>query len=188
MMVSSGEARPIARSESATANCRSAQEEPNFGGAQAAGRPLPDRDDMDFKYGCGLSLGLISPSPPHGQDTRGCHHNARMTGGRRLTATHPPRRSFGTARRIRWETGSHLGSTLRSGGAVLTRGVSRRSGSVACIRADASPTEVLANSCLHRGPVRVKLLYATMMSGSRNRAPQGHDDQGPRLDDMANTL
>src|SRR6202000_15036 len=77
-------------------------------GAQAAGRPLPDRDDMDFKYGCGLSLGLISPSPPHGQDTRGCHHNARMTGGRRLTATHPHRRSFGTARRIRWYTGSHV--------------------------------------------------------------------------------
>src|ERR1700761_902240 len=77
---------------------------------------------------------------------------------------------------------------LGPGRAVLTRGVSRRSGSVACIRADASPTEVLANSCLHRGPVRVKLLYATMMSGSRDRAPQGHDDQGPRLDDMANTL
>ena len=33
---------------------------------------------------------------------------------------------------------------LGPGRAVLTRGVSRRSGSVACIHADASPTEVLA--------------------------------------------
>src|SRR5271166_4366843 len=33
---------------------------------------------------------------------------------------------------------------LGPGRAVLTRGVSRRSGSVACVRADASPTEVLA--------------------------------------------
>ena len=40
--------------------------------------------------------------------------------------------------------GSHLGSTLKPGRAVLTRGVFRRSGSVACVRADASPTEVLA--------------------------------------------
>lgn len=40
--------------------------------------------------------------------------------------------------------GSHLGSTLNPGGAVLTLGVSRRSRSVAYIRADASPSEVLA--------------------------------------------
>jgi hypothetical protein len=45
-------------------------------------------------------------------------------------------------------SGSHLGSTLTPGRAVLTRGVSRRSGSVAYIRADASPTEVLAGSML----------------------------------------
>ena len=41
-------------------------------------------------------------------------------------------------------SGSHLGSTLKPGGAVLTLGVFRRSRSVACIRADASPSEVLA--------------------------------------------
>ncbi|BBY34059.1 hypothetical protein MMIN_21200 [Mycolicibacter minnesotensis] len=41
-------------------------------------------------------------------------------------------------------SGSHLGSTLKPGGAVLTRGVFRRSGSVAYVRADASPNEVLA--------------------------------------------
>jgi hypothetical protein len=40
------------------------------------------------------------------------------------------------------DSGSHLGSTLKPGGAVLTLGVSRRSRSVACIRADASPSEV----------------------------------------------
>ncbi len=39
---------------------------------------------------------------------------------------------------------SHLGSTLNPGGAVLTLGVFRRSRSVACVRADASPSEVLA--------------------------------------------
>ncbi len=47
---------------------------------------------------------------------------------------------------------SHLGSTLEPGRAVLTRGVSRRSGSVACIRADASPTEVLAGPMLAPRP------------------------------------
>jgi hypothetical protein len=43
-------------------------------------------------------------------------------------------------------SGSHLGSTLRPGRAVLTRGVSRRSGSVACVHAEASPNEVLAGT------------------------------------------
>jgi hypothetical protein len=61
---------------------------------------------------------------------------------------HPSRQSFGTARRIRaykkCKAGSHLGSTLKPGRAVLTLGVFRRSRSVACIRADASPSEVLA--------------------------------------------
>jgi hypothetical protein len=40
------------------------------------------------------------------------------------------------------DSGSHLGSTLNPGGAVLTLGVFRRSRSVAFIRADASPSEV----------------------------------------------
>ena len=56
---------------------------------------------------------------------------------------HPSRQSFGTTRRIRPnQAGSHLGSTLNPGGAVLTLGVFRRSRSVAYIRADASPIEV----------------------------------------------
>ena len=52
-------------------------------------------------------------------------------------------------------SGSHLGSTLKPGGAVLTLGVSRRSGSVACIRVDASPNEVLTPSMMHEHSARV---------------------------------
>ena len=44
------------------------------------------------------------------------------------------------------DSGSHLGSTLKPGGAVLTLGVFRRSRSVAYIPADASPSEVLASA------------------------------------------
>src|ERR1700732_1669111 len=72
--------------------------------------------------------------------------------------------------------GSHLGSTLRSGRAVLTRGVSRRSGSVACIRADASPTEVLAGPSSHR------------YQCSSNMVETNSDGGVARLDGMATTL
>jgi hypothetical protein len=54
------------------------------------------------------------------------------------------------------DRGSHLGSTLNPGGAVLTGGVSRRSGSVAYIRADASPSEVLALPIVYDNPPTVK--------------------------------
>ena len=47
---------------------------------------------------------------------------------------------------------------LCPGRAVLTRGVSRRSGSVACIRADASPTEVLAHLSWHRKRCRSNII------------------------------
>jgi hypothetical protein len=55
-------------------------------------------------------------------------------------------------------SGSHLGSTLSPGGAVLTRGVFRRSGSVAYIHADASPTEVLARPSWHRKRYRSNII------------------------------
>src|SRR5215471_19793936 len=43
---------------------------------------------------------------------------------------------------------SHLASPLRPGRGVLIRSVSRRLGSVACVREDASPNEVsLSNHC-----------------------------------------
>lgn len=50
-------------------------------------------------------------------------------------------------------SGSHLGSTLKPGRAVLTGGVFRRSRSVAFVRADASPSEVhaIANNCTKTG-------------------------------------
>jgi hypothetical protein len=81
--------------------------------------------------------------PRHTRCRCGCARRGRTLGRRR--ARHPSRQSFGTTRRIRLENlsaGSHLGSTLKPGGAVLTLGVFRRSRSVACIRADASPSEV----------------------------------------------
>jgi hypothetical protein len=94
--------------------------------------PEPDRNKMDF--GWELSPGLISPSPPHGQDTRGCHHihlRGRGTNaGPTARLPHPSRWSFGTARRIWNISRSHLGSTLGSGkscpdpGRLSTFGVS----------------------------------------------------------------
>src|SRR6204780_304274 len=131
---------------------------------------------MDFQYGCGLSLGLISPSPPHGQDTRGSHHSARMTGGWRLTAPHPVVGASAPQGVSGLSAGRHLGSTRRSGRAVLTRGVSRRSGSVACIRADASPTEVLAGPSSHH------------YQCSSNMVEPNSQGRLVRLDSMATTL
>ena len=48
---------------------------------------------------------------------------------------------------------SHLASTLRPGRGVLIRSVSRRLGSVACVREDASPNEVSAKQGKHAGSV-----------------------------------
>jgi hypothetical protein len=64
-------------------------------------------------------------------------------------------------------SGSHLGSTLSPGRAVLTRGVSRRSGSVAYIRADASPTEVLACLSWHRNRCTSNVLEKNLVSTPR---------------------
>ena len=92
-----------------------------------------------------------------------CHTRSACRRGGKPANTgqpHPSRQSFGTTRRVRL-SGSHLGSTLNPGGAVLTRGVFRRSGSVACIRVDASPNEVLTQTMMpersdmvkHSGPI-----------------------------------
>ena len=111
--------------------------------------PEPDRDKTDLGWGLspGLRL-LISPSPPHSRDTQGCHHvhlYGRGTTARRKTSDAPLSSEL-------WHCTAYLdfrpeatwAQPLGPGRAVLTRGVSRRSGSVACVRADASPTEVLA--------------------------------------------
>ena len=62
------------------------------------------------------------------------------------------------------DSGSHLGSTLNSGGAVLTLGVFRRLRSVACIHADASPSEVLATAIV---PPRGKVVNSTRKNDCR---------------------
>ncbi len=122
----------------------------------------PDRDGTQPGYRSGLSLELIRPSPP--QRSRRVRIPARSVRTKRgvqnptiVGDQHPSRQSFGTTRRVRFP-GSHLGSTLKPGGAVLTRGVFRRSGSVACIRADASPNEVHTRPIMHHGYDRVKHL------------------------------
>jgi hypothetical protein len=94
---------------------------------------------------CRRNPSLTSSPPGH---TRVPHHLRAATGATDRPAGNPvrapPRQSFGTARRDPTRrAGSHLESPLRPGRPVLTRGVSRRGGSVAYIRADASPNEVL---------------------------------------------
>jgi hypothetical protein len=111
--------------------------------------PRPSRNTTEPGYGCGLSLGItvfLTSSQP-GRTRASC------------CSTHRGRRADGTSARAPLSSelrhctacpdrilgrGSHLGSTLNPGRAVLTGGVFRRSRSVACIRADASPSEVLA--------------------------------------------
>ena len=99
---------------------------------------------------------------PHlldGDDTCGYPHDLRTQRSQDPTTVghpHPSRQSFGTTRRVRYP-GSHLGSTLKPGGAVLTRGVFRRSGSVACIRVDASPNEVHTRQIMHERYDRVNV-------------------------------
>src|ERR1700721_1734024 len=137
------------------------------------GMPEPVRDRMEFGYG--PSLGLISPSPPHGQDTRGCQHfhlNEKGTNGLRtpLVGASALHGVSGTSPEATWA------QPLGPGRAVLTRGVSRRSGSVACIRADASPTEVLAGPSSHH------------YQCSSNMVETNSHGRVARLDGMATTL
>jgi len=138
-------------------------------------RPGSDRNEMVVDLGYGLSPGLISLSPPHGQGTRGCHTSHMGRDTRRNTwSPHPSRQSFGTTRRIRpTETGSHLGSTLKPGGAVLTLGVFRRSRSVAYIRADASPSEVLAKAIVAPQAARVNLAAGESRQAARTGTRHG---------------
>ncbi len=141
---------------------------------------------VDLEYG--LSSGLISLSPPHGLGIRGClgtpsrAHPEEGQGRKpghctplvRALALHGVSGSVGA--------GSHLGSTLNPGGAVLTLGVFRRSRSVACIRADASPSEVLAQAIVASQRRSVKPGCHTLasirlrfrLSGGRRARHHGH--------------
>jgi hypothetical protein len=115
-------------------------------------------------------------SPPHGQGTQGCRHVARGMGRiRQLQPAAAPLSSelwHCTAYpglHIKCKAGSHLGSTLKPGGAVLTLGVFRRSRSVAYIRADASPSEVLAFVMVPPNSTRVNLARASAAENATGR-------------------
>jgi hypothetical protein len=105
-------------------------------------------------------------SPPRSQDARGrrvSQHTPGRTRGRNDRTSTPLVRAsalHGVSSTETFGRGSHLGSTLNPGRAVLTGGVFRRSGSVACIRADASPSEVLAPTIIDTKPGAVKPINA----------------------------
>jgi hypothetical protein len=83
------------------------------------------------------------------------------------------------------KAGSHLGSTLNPGGAVLTLGVSRRSRSVAYIRADASLSEVHAKVMVAPGARRVNPTASQLQQSTRlTRRPRSRSAplRGMRLD------
>ena len=98
----------------------------------------PD-SDMDYRWD---SLRLTSSRPGHtGVPTR-CTRDVANPAHSPVTA--PLSTELWHCTAYPENLGSHLGSTLKPGGAVLTLGVFRHLRSVACIRADASPSEVLA--------------------------------------------
>jgi len=101
-----------------------------FGGTSHSGTPAADtcvritsgckpiqtvpgtgRNEPVITIEYGPSPGIISPSPPHSQGTRGCRHVAHRNEitWRNRRARHPSRRSFGTTRRIRNRSGKSLG-------------------------------------------------------------------------------
>jgi len=120
--------------------------------------PVPDPSEMINDLGYGPSLRLISPHLPTARAHEGAStsHNGMRRSAKSADRSTPLVRAL-ALHGVSSGAGSHLGSTLMPGRAVLTRGVSRRSGSVAYIRADASPSEVLARISWHCKPGLVKL-------------------------------
>jgi len=142
--------------------------------AQAAeGMPRTDRDETDFEYGCGLSLGLISPitssRPGHTRVSPSARTWRGVEPAGWRTNLHPLVGASALHGVSGFSSGSHLGSTLSPGRAVLTRGISRRSGSVAYIRADASPTEVLASPSWHQKRCRSNMIEKYLTSAQHRR-------------------
>ena len=110
--------------------------------------------DPGWELSLGLNVALTSSRPGHTRVPARSHSGMRSPDDRPGSAPLSSELRHCTAcPDPLTRSGSHLGSTLKPGGAVLTRGVFRRSGSVACIRADASPNEVLASPyCTRRVP------------------------------------
>src|ERR1700753_2002679 len=123
--------------------------------------PGSDPYEMVVGLGYGLSLGLTSPHLLAARAHRGActGHTGRGGPGRCARRRSPLDRALAlhgvSGPTKKCKTGSHLGSTLKPGGAVLTLGDFRRSRSVACIRADASPSEGLANAIVPPNSDRV---------------------------------
>jgi hypothetical protein len=118
--------------------------------------PGSDPNEMVIDPGYGLSPGLISPHLLTARAHVGVntlHNGMRRLGGSANRGT-PLMRALALHGVSDW-AGSHLGSTLNPGRAVLTLGVFRRSRSVAYIRADASPNEVLASAIFAKNAMGV---------------------------------
>ena len=140
-----------------------------------ATRRRPDRDDTEPGYRSGLELELISSLTS--LRSRHVRMTAQFTckqeqGNPMTSGTAPHSSELRHYTPYPENSGSHLGSTLKPGGAVLTLGVSRRSGSVAYIRADASPNEVLTPLMMHEHRARVNSPRLGTFCGHTTRADQ----------------
>jgi len=85
------------------------------------------------------------------RDTQGCHH-VHLYGRGATARRNPPDAPLSSELQHctaypDFRPEATWAQPLGPGRAVLTGGVSRRSGSVACVRTDASPNEVLARKC-----------------------------------------
>jgi hypothetical protein len=95
---------------------------------------IPDRNQTVIDLGCVCRPHLLRPHTHAEVEERSIARRERPEG--------TPLAGALALHGVSGDSGSHLGSTLKPGGAVLTLGVFRRSRSVAYIRADASPSEV----------------------------------------------
>jgi hypothetical protein len=128
-------------------------------------RPRPSRNNTEPADG---GLSLVLNGVPHllaarrhaGAAYRNTHREDARSKRPHEHQSRQSRALHGVSSTETFGRGSHLGSTLNPGRAVLTRGVFRRSGSVACIRADASPSEVLAPATIDTKPGAVKPINA----------------------------
>jgi hypothetical protein len=108
----------------------------------STGCPGPRKDGADNTERGRLWPGLLSMSPPPGPGRASARrgHAARAAGTDGPSAPQLVRAL--ALHGVIPREGSHLGSPLGPGRPVLIRSVSRRVGSVACVREDASPNEV----------------------------------------------